>query len=81
MRETRIPCLRGVRNYFAYNRLRGSRTRGKLASFASLGFENYLNNYLTMYIRLMRSRICVKLASPAYLVLGIIYIINLLINT
>ena len=33
-----------------------------------------------MYIRLKRYRICVKLASPAYFGLGIIYIINLLIK-
>ena len=34
--------------------------------------RNYLNNYFDMYKRLTRSRICVELASPAYLGLEII---------
>ena len=37
-----------------------------------LGVRNYLNNYFAMYTRLTCSRIRVKLASPAYLGLGII---------
>ena len=42
-----------------------------------LGVMNYLNNYFAMYIRLTRSRVRVERASPAYLGLGIIYIIIL----
>ena len=41
-----------------------------------LGVKNYLNNYFA-YKRLTRFRIRVKLASPAYLGLGIIQIITL----
>ena len=37
-----------------------------------LGVRNYLNNYCAMYKCLMRSRIRVELASPAYMGLGII---------
>ena len=38
-----------------------------------LGVRNYLDNYFAMYTRLTCSRICVELAFPAYLWLGIIY--------
>ena len=37
-----------------------------------LGVRNYLNNYFAMYTRVTRSHIYVELASPSYLVLGII---------
>ena len=39
-----------------------------------LRVRNYLNNYFAMFTRLTYSRICVELASPAYLGLGIIQI-------
>ena len=42
-----------------------------------LGVRNYFNNYFAMYKRLTYSRIRVKLASHAYLDLGIIQIIIL----
>ena len=37
-----------------------------------LGVKNYLNNYFSLYTRLMRSRIWVDLSSPTYLGLTII---------
>ena len=71
-RETRIPCLLGVRNYFCYKRLdQLPYTRGTRIP-PLLGFKNYLNNYVTIYRRLTRSLIRVEVASPAYLRLKII---------
>ena len=75
--------LLGVRNYlnnnFAYKRLPRSRLRVELAS-GLLGLKHCLSNYFTMYKRLTPTRICVDLASPAYLVFGIIQIIILSIK-
>ena len=45
---------------------------GKTRIPCLLGVRNYLNNYFAMYKRLTHYRIRVKLASPAYLALGII---------
>ena len=56
-----------------YKHLTHCRIRVELAARADLGFaRNFLNNYFANYTRLTLSRIRVELASPAYLVLGII---------
>ena len=55
-----------------YTPLTHSRISVELASPRLLEVRNSLKNYIAMYKRLVRSRIRVKLALPAYLGLGII---------
>ena len=49
----------------------------RICTFRLHVVENYLINYLALYVRLTRSRTRVELASPAYLGLRIILIIIL----
>ena len=70
----RLPRLLRVKNilnnYFAMSDALPY-TRGTCLH-RRLGVMNYFNNYFAMYKRLIRSRIRVELASPAYLGLRII---------
>ena len=73
---TRIPRLLGVRNYLKkFCKLYTSDALPYTLVTRIprlLAFRNYLNNYFAMYKRLTRSRICLELASRAYLGLRII---------
>ena len=76
-RGTRMPRLRGVRNYlnnyFAkYKRLARSRIRVKTHMPRVVGVRNYLENYCAKYKRMTLSSIRLELASPACFGLGII---------